>query len=704
MFSIIILTRNRLAQLKNLLLALKTQDEKDFEIMVIDTGSTDGTREYLRELQTEMQKQEERFLYLEFSPEAGGFAEARNFGVKHSRGDYIVFIDDDCVPPADWLKKISARIKNYDAIGGATLPPSGLDFPGWWSGELNWLVGLMPSVRTGQDSGAIYPQTANLALRRSVALKEPFQELAQPFGTQKKELDVYRAGREDAELWWRLRTRGYRTLFDPSIVVYHHISPERFRVAYLLRRAFRDGYVYYLRQHQREYLQVALYQMFDVINRVASRHQEGMNIKSALIQELLWTVRQMGFVSAFLKEERDYFQVLTTAIRRFADYTQATAKSIGRTLYVRGYRLAKPPKLLQLPVNKAILLVCAGYVGDFVIVQPAIRAIRQSLPGNRLLFLCNEPGREIYDIPDSPLPVDKIIPLPPDRSRQKQLIAELLENNELSATVIFYAHHFNCRELFMNRRAPAVVSFSEDVGFPRRLWYDLLDYSVQKDFTQNEILNHLRLIGTLVDNPQELTVEKYSLRIPESVRQKVRGLLSKYNNNDSLLIGINTGTALPEKRWIVEHWAGLINLISQKVKNAVFVFLGDEKEKDVITRIAQQLDHKDNILRLAGKTPHLLELAGVIERLHLIITTDSGAKHLAFALGTPSITLYGASDERRWGAFWDTEYHQSVRAAPFDLTTDELLGFPVNHQMRLITPEMVFTAFEELVTRLSIIH
>lgn len=701
MFSIIILTRNRLAQLKNLLAALKVQEEKDFEVIVIDTGSTDGTREYLRDLQKKTQMHCERFISLEFSPEQGGFAEARNLGIKYSKGEYVVFIDDDCTPPADWLKKISAQMKNYDAIGGATLPPADLKFPTWWSGELNWLVGLMP-IRRVQDGSVIYPQTANLALRRSVALKEPFQELGKTFGTQKKELEVYWAGREDAELWWRLRIKGYRTLFDPNIFVYHHISPERFRVVYLVRRAFRDGYVFFLRQRQKGYLSVALYQLFDVITRVARQHRQGMNFKSALIQESLWTVRQLGFIYAYLNEEQDYFQVLRTGLRRFADYILATAKNVGRTIFVSGYRLARPRKRIPVPPKKSILLVCAGYVGDFVIIQPAIRALRRALPENRLLFLCNKPGQDLYNIPDSPLLVDKIITLPEDQSRQKQLIAELLVNEELSATLIFYGHFLNCKELFLNRRTPAIISFSDDVGFPRRLWYDLLDRSVEKDFTQNEILNHIRLVSILLENPEGLQPEKYSLQIPESVQEKVNGLLRNFSS-DTLLIGINPGTALAEKRWCNEHWAELIHLINQRLINAAFVLLGDRNEKDTIENIVQQLDDKENVLNLAGKTPHLLELAGVIERLHLIITTDSGVKHLAFALGTPSITLYGASDERRWGAFWDTELHKAVRVAPVDLTRDELLGFPVNHQMRLITPQVVFTAFEELATCLKII-
>lgn len=692
MISVIILTRNRLKLLIQLLEALRQQEFKEFETIVIDTGSRDGTVEWLRQCTAPPLK------VLEFSPEQGGFAEVRNIGLKNAKGNTIAFIDDDCLPPADWLKKISTLLKDFDCIGGAVLPPPEVKFPRWWTTELNWLVGLTPPAEKDKKfPSGVYPTTANLALRRDVALQEPFQELKKTFGFAKSELSVYWAGREDAELWWRLRTKGYRLSFDPELFVYHYIPQGRFRLPYLLKRAFRDGYVFYLRQRQKDYLSVAIFQLYDVINRITRRWLKKERLIPALILELLWSIRQTGFLAGYLREEGDYLSVAKIAFARLADYASATAKIIARSVFVRGYRSLRPVRRIPLPLRGAVLLATSGFIGDFIIIQPAIRALRRVLPEAKLIFLCNEPGRQLYDIQNSPLPVDEIVSLPADKKSQKETLSHLLKRYNFSATLFFYYHRASCQPLFFHRQAPPTIGFNDDVGFPRRLWYDLLDLRVEKNFEQNEVLNHFRLVEKLVGSPLNNFIERYQLFIPTTIREKYK------MPEEKLIVGINTGSALAEKRWQVEHWVEVVNLVKQKFPSTQVVFLGDESEQKTIAEICAKLKTQDGMLNLSGKTSDLLELAAIISNLNLLITTDSGPKHLAFALGVPTVTLYGASDERRWGALWDTERHIALRAGGSDLTPDELLGFPPNHQLRLISPSRVFAAVEELITRLLLV-
>src|SRR5215510_13897684 len=85
-FSIIIPTYNRLPYLKKTLDSIWEQSFTDFEVIVVDDGSTDGTADYLRELggSVELLRQENR-----------GPGAARNLGVMHARGEYIAFLDSD---------------------------------------------------------------------------------------------------------------------------------------------------------------------------------------------------------------------------------------------------------------------------------------------------------------------------------------------------------------------------------------------------------------------------------------------------------------------------------------------------------------------------------------------------------------------------------------------------------------------------------
>jgi glycosyltransferase involved in cell wall biosynthesis len=108
-FSIIIPTYNRLPYLKKTLNSIWEQSFTDFEIIVVDDGSTDGTVNYLRELGggcVELFRQDNR-----------GPGAARNLGVEHARGEYTAFLDSDDV----WFPW---TLKTYAAIVEKTGSPA----------------------------------------------------------------------------------------------------------------------------------------------------------------------------------------------------------------------------------------------------------------------------------------------------------------------------------------------------------------------------------------------------------------------------------------------------------------------------------------------------------------------------------------------------------------------------------------------------
>ena len=91
--SVIIPTFNRISLLKKAVSSVLTQTYKDFEIIIIDNYSSDGTLEYLEELK------DNRINFYQIKNE-GIIAKSRNFGISKSLGEYIAFLDDD-----DWWDK-----------------------------------------------------------------------------------------------------------------------------------------------------------------------------------------------------------------------------------------------------------------------------------------------------------------------------------------------------------------------------------------------------------------------------------------------------------------------------------------------------------------------------------------------------------------------------------------------------------------------
>ena len=110
--SVIVPVRNGRRDLERLLdaLAVQTIPRSDFEVVIADDGSTDGTTEWLRELESDWVR-----------VTAGGphnsYA-ARNRAVAISRSDVLAFCDADCVPVADWLERGLAALGNTDVAAG----------------------------------------------------------------------------------------------------------------------------------------------------------------------------------------------------------------------------------------------------------------------------------------------------------------------------------------------------------------------------------------------------------------------------------------------------------------------------------------------------------------------------------------------------------------------------------------------------------
>lgn len=106
--SVVICTRNRAAQLRQALLAVLSSEglaASDYEVLVVDNGSTDETRLVVEEVQRVSNlAQGPRVAYV--SEPNVGLSRARNAGVRAAAGTVVAFTDDDCVPSREWLRRL----------------------------------------------------------------------------------------------------------------------------------------------------------------------------------------------------------------------------------------------------------------------------------------------------------------------------------------------------------------------------------------------------------------------------------------------------------------------------------------------------------------------------------------------------------------------------------------------------------------------
>lgn len=113
-FSVVIPTYNRLINLKKVLEALRGQEfpRDNFEILIIDDNSLDGTNDYLGTLRWEEPK------LLVLHQDHGGPAAARNLGISKSSGKIVAFTDDDCLVPLSWLSSLKKGYETFSQAAG----------------------------------------------------------------------------------------------------------------------------------------------------------------------------------------------------------------------------------------------------------------------------------------------------------------------------------------------------------------------------------------------------------------------------------------------------------------------------------------------------------------------------------------------------------------------------------------------------------
>jgi glycosyltransferase involved in cell wall biosynthesis len=115
MISVVVCTRDRAARLDRMLRSLHemaTPAALEWEVLVVDNGSRDGTRDVVTAF-ARRAKMPTRYLF----EKRRGLSRARNAGVRAARGDVVAFTDDDCLVDSQWVARIDAEFRADVELG-----------------------------------------------------------------------------------------------------------------------------------------------------------------------------------------------------------------------------------------------------------------------------------------------------------------------------------------------------------------------------------------------------------------------------------------------------------------------------------------------------------------------------------------------------------------------------------------------------------
>ena len=197
LISVVVCSYNGAPTIRDCMEGLQKLDYDNYEVIVIDDGSTDHMAQIVGEYPVRLIRTPNR-----------GLSNARNRGMIEARGEIVAYLDDDAYPDPQWLKYLAHayQTSNHASIGGPNIPPDD-------DGPIATCVANAPGGPVHvlmTDEIAEHIPGCNMTFR-----KEALEEIG---GFD----PVFRAAGDDVDVCWRLQQNGKTIGFHPSAVVWHH--------------------------------------------------------------------------------------------------------------------------------------------------------------------------------------------------------------------------------------------------------------------------------------------------------------------------------------------------------------------------------------------------------------------------------------------------------------------------------------------------
>ncbi|MBL7070537.1 MAG: glycosyltransferase family 9 protein [Candidatus Omnitrophica bacterium] len=285
-----------------------------------------------------------------------------------------------------------------------------------------------------------------------------------------------------------------------------------------------------------------------------------------------------------------------------------------------------------------ILVVRNDRFGEFLLNIPAIRALKEGLPGTEVIAIVDE---SVAELAKAVPYIDEVISWGQGEhtfGQRLRLIISLRKRRIQSAVILNPTREMN------------IITFLS--GIPRRVGYDrkcpclLTDRIKDRKHlaTKHEVEYNLELAQLLGVGTADLAL---SLEVDNDI---IKSLLARHNIAKSdYLIAIHPWTSDPRKQWPLEKFSELAERLSG-ITLAKIIIVGrtDQQQRDA--GIFSAGGHK--LINFTGKTS-LLELAALLKICKLLISGDSGPVHLATCVNTPVVALFRndlpGKGPKRWG-------------------------------------------------------
>jgi heptosyltransferase-2 len=309
-----------------------------------------------------------------------------------------------------------------------------------------------------------------------------------------------------------------------------------------------------------------------------------------------------------------------------------------------------------------ILIRATNWVGDAVMCLPALQVIRERYPKAHIAVLAKPWVADLYRRENF---ADEVIQY--DRSRWA--VARILRRRKFDCAILLQ-NAFDAALIVWLARIPVRIGYNRDGRRP--LLTRVIAVPKPGEIPRHQRFYYLELLrrAGIVDS----VPSSDAIRLEAAGRKQARRM-----------IGVSPGAAYgTAKQWLPERFAEAAARLAE-VRGAEVALFGSASERELCEQVAKLLNgHR--VTNYAGKTT-LGEFIDLASQCELFLTNDSGAMHIASALGVPTVAIFGATDEVATGP---TGPLARVVREPVDCSPCLLRECPIDHRcMTRVSAERV---------------
>jgi len=291
---------------------------------------------------------------------------------------------------------------------------------------------------------------------------------------------------------------------------------------------------------------------------------------------------------------------------------------------------------------RRILIIAPNWIGDAVMSQPLLAQLKALHPDSQIDVLASawvapiyRACSEVHQVIETRLEHKKL-----QWSVRKQL-ARQLEVNQYQACLIL-------PNSLKSALIPWLTNIPFRIGYRGELRFGLINFSLPNPSKVNRppMVEHYLALASLLDHDSETQNHSRTptLNVSEHAKHSIGKKLSATNINPQAIYVFCPGAEYGiTKRWPTEHFAKLAQkLVADSPTNQI-ILLGSKGDHALAENIELQASSPSNIHNWCGNTS-LDEAMALIDISQAVVSNDSGLMHVAAALKTPQVAIFGSSD------------------------------------------------------------